>query len=80
MEKFFLSKDDRLDLVREMASKGITRKWLAEQIGKSNSLMGRFLKYKYDFPSETQKKIKELVDDFKPIVCETCGCPCKCNK
>lgn len=76
----YLTKEQRLDLVRTMAAKGIKRVWLAEEIGKSASLISRFLKSKYDFPASTQRLIYDLVNDYKVTTCESCGCDCNCNK
>lgn len=76
----YLTKEQRLDLVRTMAAKGITRVWLAEEIGKSGSLISRFLKSKYDFPASTQQLIYDLISNYKVATCDSCGCDCNCNK
>ncbi|WP_182103220.1 hypothetical protein [Niallia taxi] len=75
-----LTKEERLDLVRLIAAKGITRVWLAKEVGKSASLITRYLKSKYDFPPDIQKRIYELVHDYEIPPCGECGCQCDCNK
>jgi len=77
-----LSRETRLDLIRMMADKGITRTELAEQMQMTVSAIGKCLKGAIDLSEANMKKLHDLIINapYKKV-CSTCGRrKCICNK
>lgn len=74
-----VSKQERLDLVRLMLEKEMTRKQVSEISNVDFSSVCKYLKGKVNLTPENQIKIKEAIHDYV-YVCSECGHPCHCNK
>lgn len=77
-----LSRDQRLDLIRMMADKGMTRTELAEKMQMTVSAVSKCLKGVIDLSEVNMKKLHDLIINASyKKVCDTCGRhKCICNK
>ena len=73
-----LSKQERLDLVRLMLEKEMTRKQVSEISDVEFSSLCKFLKGKVNLRPENQIKIKEAIYNYV-YVCSECGKQCRCS-
>lgn len=74
-----MSKQERLDLVRIMMEKGMTRKQVSEISQVEFSSVCKYLKNKANLTPENAARIKKAIEDYE-YICSECGKPCHCNK